>query len=28
MAMSGRIQMDGDISLAMRLKSLFPGIGR
>jgi putative sterol carrier protein len=28
MAMSGRVQMDGDISLAMRLKSLFPGIGR
>jgi putative sterol carrier protein len=28
MAMSGRIQIDGDISLAMQLKSLFPGIGR
>ncbi|MBM4138835.1 MAG: SCP2 sterol-binding domain-containing protein [Nitrospira sp.] len=28
MAMSGRVQIDGDISLAMRLKSLFPGIGR
>jgi putative sterol carrier protein len=27
-AMSGRLQIEGDISLAMQLKSLFPTIGR
>lgn len=28
MAMSGRLQIAGDIELAMRLKSLFPNMGR
>jgi putative sterol carrier protein len=28
MAMSGRLQIAGDISLVMQLKSLFPGIGQ
>jgi len=27
MAMSGRLQISGDIGLAMQLKSLFPGMG-
>jgi putative sterol carrier protein len=27
-ALSGRLQIAGDIGLAMQLKSLFPGIGR
>jgi putative sterol carrier protein len=27
MAMSGRLQISGDIGLAMQLKSLFPGVG-
>lgn len=27
-AMSGRLQIAGDIGLAMQLKSLFPGIGQ
>jgi len=27
-AMSGRMQIEGDIALALQLKSLFPGIGR
>jgi len=26
--MSGRMQIAGDIGLALQLKSLFPGIGR
>ncbi|MBI3357740.1 MAG: SCP2 sterol-binding domain-containing protein [Nitrospirae bacterium] len=27
MAMSGRLQISGDLGLAMQLKSLFPGVG-